>query len=608
MKLRILCVALTALALGATVAAADTNRVTRSEMLTQELSLKGVGTTLSVNSPAATVNYSDTTTGGPTWTRPFASCTGASGLGPFRLHAQNFNVTVSGAYTLSSVQNGWDGYIFVYNGTFDPNAPLTNCVTGNDDGAPGDSALISNLTAGTNYVFVTTGFDGSTPDEGTFTNTIDGPGAINLAGVLPAADLGIVKTAPNGVAAGGDFIYRLVASNAGPTDSTNVTVTDTLPAGVTFVTSDCGAAAVAGVVTWSIGALNNGATSTCNITVNQPSLVCPTLSNTASISSPDTADGNSANNSSTTANGGESVADPSFENATSGWALLSSNFGSPLCDIAGCGAGAGTVGPRTGNFWVWFGGHGASLDTSSATQTVTIPTGANTLTFGYWLGVCGTGGANDFVRATVGGTEVWRRDATSADCGAAGYSVATVDITAFATGAAQVVRFESTTGTAGDSSNFSIDDVSIASPPVCAVSSAFNVNTSSINFGNISTGSTSAPSFITLTNTGGGSGTVQAPVLSGPFALSGGTCPAAPFTLAGGASCTFGVVFAAGAIGNFTGSFTVNAGTDTLVVALAGGSILPSPNFIPANSMWMLGLMIALMGLLAGVFVSRRQG
>jgi len=608
MKVQTGWIACAILALSATGVLAQNERLVKPDTRAAELAAKGLGNMAPVIAPLATVNYSSTIVGGPTWTRPFADCTGASGLGPFRYHTQNFNVTVSGAYTLSSVQDGWDGYIFVYNGSFDPSQPLVNCIVGNDDDPGiGASSLTTNLTTGTNYVYVTTSFEDG--EEGTFTNTITGPGDINLVGGLPSADLGIVKSVPNGVATGGTFIYRLAASNAGPAESTLVRVSDTLPAGVSFVSSTCGATAVGQTVTWNVGTLASGGNASCDLTVNQPSLTCPTLINTATITSPDTADGNGANNSSTISNGGERVADGSFELDPSGWTQASSNFGTPLCTLADCGTGGNppTVGPRTGDIWAWFGGI-AALEVGSVQQTVTIPVGANTLSFGYWLGLCGAGaGANDFVRATIGGTEVWRRDAASAECGAAGYTLANVDISAFATGAAQVLRFESTAGTAGTTTNFSIDDISIAQPPACVAAAAFNLNTTAVNFGNVAVGSTSAVSFITLTNTGSGSGTVQAPVFVGPFARSGGTCPSGDFSLAGGANCTIGVVFTATTLGSASGTMTVNAGAQALVATLNGSSVLPAPAFIPVSSNWMLGLMIGLMGLLAGLFLMRRS-
>ena len=51
--------------------------------------------------------------------------------------------------------------------------------------------------------------------------------------------------------------YTLTADNLGPNDATGVVVSDTLPAGVTYVSNDGGAAydGVNHVVTWTIGAL-----------------------------------------------------------------------------------------------------------------------------------------------------------------------------------------------------------------------------------------------------------------------------------------------------------------------------------------------------------------
>jgi subtilisin-like proprotein convertase family protein len=142
---------------------------------------------------------------------------------------------------------------------------------------------------------------------------------------------------------------------------------------------------------------------------------------------------------------------------------------------------------------------------------------------------------------------------------------------------------------------------------VCPSDPEFGFGTANISFGNVVTGTNSAAQFVTLSNTGDGPGTVDSLTISGPFSIvAGGTCPAAPFPLAAGESCTVAVVFNAGAIGSGLGSLTATGGGDTLVVGLAGNSILPPPAFIPVSSPWALALMIALMGLFAGVFVSRR--
>ena len=53
-----------------------------------------------------------------------------------------------------------------------------------------------------------------------------------------SANLSIVKTGPATVVAGGNVSYGLVVANAGPSDAASLSVVDTLPAGVTFVSAD----------------------------------------------------------------------------------------------------------------------------------------------------------------------------------------------------------------------------------------------------------------------------------------------------------------------------------------------------------------------------------
>lgn len=68
--------------------------------------------------------------------------------------------------------------------------------------------------------------------------------------VAPSADLSLTKTAsPDPVIAGEDLTYTLVVTNAGPSDAAGVTVTDTLPAGIAFVSADVGGSETNGTVT-----------------------------------------------------------------------------------------------------------------------------------------------------------------------------------------------------------------------------------------------------------------------------------------------------------------------------------------------------------------------
>src|SRR6185436_7401379 len=63
------------------------------------------------------------------------------------------------------------------------------------------------------------------------------PASLNVVSPL-SADLSITNTAsPNPGQAGVNLSYRIIATNHGPKSATNVTVTDTLPAGVAFVSA-----------------------------------------------------------------------------------------------------------------------------------------------------------------------------------------------------------------------------------------------------------------------------------------------------------------------------------------------------------------------------------
>ena len=79
------------------------------------------------------------------------------------------------------------------------------------------------------------------------------------------------------------------------------------------------------------------------------------------------------------------IADPGFEAGPFGgqWTESSTHFGTPICDVGGCGTGTGT-GPNTGSFWVWFGGISGSVEEGSVSQSVTIPPAA-TVTLSFYL-------------------------------------------------------------------------------------------------------------------------------------------------------------------------------------------------------------------------------
>ena len=68
------------------------------------------------------------------------------------------------------------------------------------------------------------------PDPANNTSTL-------VTAVGPAADVSLTKTGPATVAPGGTIAYLLTAHDAGPSDATTVSVSDTLPAGIVFVSA-----------------------------------------------------------------------------------------------------------------------------------------------------------------------------------------------------------------------------------------------------------------------------------------------------------------------------------------------------------------------------------
>ncbi|MER5864774.1 isopeptide-forming domain-containing fimbrial protein [Kitasatospora sp. NPDC002040] len=124
-----------------------------------------------------------------------------------------------------------------------------------------------------------------------------------------SADLSITKKAEGttAVVPGGTLVYDLVVVNAGPSQATNVVVTDTLPVALKFLSSDAGCTASGQVVTCTpLATLNAGATKTVKITVQLDPAYSgdgSDIRNQASVKS-NTADPNAANNTSDASTGG----------------------------------------------------------------------------------------------------------------------------------------------------------------------------------------------------------------------------------------------------------------------------------------------------------------
>ena len=176
--------------------------------------------------------------------------------------------------------------------TYSPGATLTVTAATPDSG----TAVIQGDTVTVTFT-PDTGFTGIATINYTATDSLGytANGVITVNVVNAAADMSVATTGPAYAFANSNLTYSISASNGGPTSASSVVVTDSLPAGVTFVGATGGGANNSGVVTWAVGALASGASSTVTLTATAPA--SGSITNKASAGSSIT-DSNPANNTS----------------------------------------------------------------------------------------------------------------------------------------------------------------------------------------------------------------------------------------------------------------------------------------------------------------------
>jgi uncharacterized repeat protein (TIGR01451 family) len=155
----------------------------------------------------------------------------------------------------------------------------------------------ANLAAGGNYVVTPTrsGFAFSPPNQSF--NNLQANQAADFS-ATNAADLSLTLTdSPDPVTVGSNLTYTATVSNNGPNPATGVVLTDTLPAGVNFVSASSRCSQSGGTVACNLGDLASGATVPVTIVV-MPTQT-GTITNTASVTS-SVNDSNTANNTATT--------------------------------------------------------------------------------------------------------------------------------------------------------------------------------------------------------------------------------------------------------------------------------------------------------------------
>lgn len=106
--------------------------------------------------------------------------------------------------------------------------------------------------------------------------------------INPTVDLRVQATAPSTIVAGNQLTYTFTVTNSGPSQATNVRLTNALPSGVTFVSgsssvssaSVTGATLASGVV---LGTLNPGASETVTVVVGVNGATRGSFTNTATV-------------------------------------------------------------------------------------------------------------------------------------------------------------------------------------------------------------------------------------------------------------------------------------------------------------------------------------
>ncbi|HEX9198378.1 MAG TPA: choice-of-anchor D domain-containing protein, partial [Acidobacteriaceae bacterium] len=108
---------------------------------------------------------------------------------------------------------------------------------------------------------------------------------------------------------------------------------------------------------------------------------------------------------------------------------------------------------------------------------------------------------------------------------------------------------------------------------VGAPAAAIVLNPITVTYSGTNVGALSVAQNITVSNMGGFTVTLQAPVVTGDFVMTANTCGA---TLAAGVGCTVSVAFKPTASGTRTGSFSIVDSVGTQMASLSGVGVLPA--------------------------------
>jgi uncharacterized repeat protein (TIGR01451 family) len=220
-----------------------------------------------------------------------------------KTHVGNFTRGTTGSYTITVSNSGTgptSGTVTVTDtlpAGLTPQ-PFTNPVNGWTCGIAGQVVTCTRsnvLNAGSSYPTIPVNVSVLQTAANSVTNsaTVSGGGgnistandtANDATTVVSSADLSLTKTADNSTPTiNQNVTFTLTLANAGPSNASGVTVTDALPAGLSFVsaTPSAGTSYNSGTGVWTIGAVSSGANATLQIVAKVTA--SGTITNTAQV-------------------------------------------------------------------------------------------------------------------------------------------------------------------------------------------------------------------------------------------------------------------------------------------------------------------------------------
>lgn len=315
---------------GATGTAGGTLAPTNSTTLKFRVQVNGSTPNGTTVSNQATVDYRAQTLG-TNFTAQSDGDSATSGVQPTNVvvtlpdmtlsknHTGNFTQGQTGTYTITTTNSGTgttSGTVTVSDTLPTGLTPTAASGTGWTCDPPSGQNITCTrsdaLAAGSSYppINITVSVAPNAPASVTNTATVSGGAEINTGNnsvndsttIDPATDLSLTKTHTGDFTVGQNGTYTLTAINNGPSAAGALTVTDTLPIGLTFISGTgtgwtCSASSQIVTCTNS-SSLVSGANSTITLTVAVGAGAAASVTNTATASST-TSDPNSANNTAT---------------------------------------------------------------------------------------------------------------------------------------------------------------------------------------------------------------------------------------------------------------------------------------------------------------------